>query len=203
MVTGGSSSRWAKVGVRWALPALLIAGVFLWGRFSGQWLIVDRPEKSDVIVVLAGDRTDLRYYKGLELLRSGYGQAMFVDAEINVKYGEAATDSTERFIRNTAGEAQERIRVCPVRRTSTVGETESVQACVAPLHPKRLLLVTSNFHSRRALSVFRNRLPQYDWSVAAVSDGQEFGPQWWRKRAWAKTYLMEWERMAWWLTVDR
>ena len=47
---------------------LLLAGaILLWGRFSGQWLITDQPaEKSDVIVVLAGDFSgDLRYYRGL------------------------------------------------------------------------------------------------------------------------------------------
>ncbi len=203
MVTGGSTSGRAKKSVAWALPAVLVAAIFLWGRFSGQWLIVDRPEKSDVIIVLAGDRTDLRYYRGLELLRSGYGEFMFVDAETNVKYGEAATQSAERFIRATAGDLQERIRVCPVGVTSTQGETGSVQACVTPLHPQRLLLVTNNFHSRRALAVFQKRLPQYRWSIAAVADDEEFGAQWWRKRAWAKTYLMEWQRLAWWLVVDR
>lgn len=203
MVTGGSPSRWKKAGVGWGLAAVLVAAILLWGRFSGQWLIVDRPEKSDVIIVLAGDRTDLRYYRGLELLRSGYGQSMFVDAETNVKYGEAATQATERFIHATAGDLQERIRVCPVGVTSTKGETGAVQACVEPLHPQRLLLVTNDFHSRRALSVFRDRLPQYSWSIAAVGDDEEFGAQWWRKRAWAKTYLLEWQRLAWWLAVDR
>ena len=185
------------------MPALLVAGIVFWGRYSGQWLIVDRPEKSDVIVVLAGDHGDLRYYRGLELLRSGYGEVMFVDAEINVKYGEAATESAERFIQATAGDVRERIHVCTVYKASTVGETEAVQACVAPLHPRRLLLVTSSYHSRRALSIFGNRLPQYSWSIAATGDGEEFGEQWWRKRAWAKTYLMEWERMVWWFAVDR
>lgn len=203
MVTGGSTSGWAKKSVAWALPAVLVAAIFLWGRFSGQWLIVDRPEKSDVIIVLAGDRTDLRYYRGLELLRSGYGEFMFVDAETNVKFGEAATQSAERFIRATAGDVQERIRVCRVGVTSTKGETGAVQTCVEPLRPQRLLLVTNDFHSRRALSVFRDRLPQYTWSVAVVGDDEQFGAQWWRKRAWAKTYLMEWQRLAWWLAVDR
>jgi uncharacterized SAM-binding protein YcdF (DUF218 family) len=203
MATGDPTWRWKKTGVRWGLPLLLAAAVFVWGRFSGQWLIVDRPEKSDVIIVLAGDRTDLRYYRGLELLRSGYGQSMFVDAETNVKYGEAATQSTERFIEATAGDLRERIHVCPVGVTSTAGETGAVRACVAALHPRRILLVTNDFHSRRARSVFERRLPEYSWSIAAVRDDEEFGALWWRRRAWAKTYLMEWERLAWWFVIER
>ena len=206
MVMGDSGSRWRKVAVRGLLPLLLLAAaILLWGRFSGQWLITDQPaEKSDVIVVLAGDfSSDLRYYRGLELLRSGYGESMFLDAEIRVKFGESATDAAERFVRATAGDLQARVRVCPVEVTSTKGETDSVRACVAPLHPRRLLLVTNDFHSRRALTVFQKRLPEYNWSVAQVRDDRVFGAQWWRVRAWAKTYLIEWLKLAWWFGVDR
>jgi hypothetical protein len=35
---------------------------------SGDYLVVNRPEQSDVIVVLAGDHNDLRYWRGLQLL---------------------------------------------------------------------------------------------------------------------------------------
>jgi hypothetical protein len=191
------------VGARVALPLLLTLGILLWGRFSGQWLIVDRPEKSEVIVVLAGDRTDSRYYRGLELLRAGYGDLMFVDVEDRVRFGEADTGLAERFIRATAGDVQERVRVCPVKVISTVGETGAVRACLGSLRPRRLLLVTNDFHSRRALSVFQNRLPQYTWSIATVPDDYDFRAQWWRKRAWAKTYLLEWLKLGWWMVVDR
>ena len=203
MLTAGSSSRWSNIGARGALLSMLVVAILLWARLSGQWLIVDRPEKADVIVVLAGDNTDLRYRRGLELLRSGYGEFMFVDAETRVKFGEPETESSERFIRATAGEFSQRIRVCPIAGTSTMGETESVQVCVASLQPRRLLLVTDGYHSRRALSIFNNRLPQYSWSIAAAVNDKVYGAQWWRKRAWAKTYVYEWQRMLWWFVVDR
>jgi uncharacterized SAM-binding protein YcdF (DUF218 family) len=61
-----------------------------------------------------------------------------------------------------------------------------------------VLLVTSDFHTRRAFSIVRSRLPQYHWSVAAVSDPTIFGQPWWHNREWAKTALYEWEKLVWW-----
>ena len=57
--------------------------------------------------------------------------------------------------------------------------------------------------TRRALAIFRHRLPQYEWSVAAASEEAAYGTDWWRRRAWAKTWLGETERFAWWELVDR
>ena len=68
----------------------------------------------------------------------------------------------------------------------------------------RVLLVTSDYHSRRALSVLRQELPQYHWSIAAVHDSSVFlAEHWWQRREWAKTALMEWMKLVWWEAVDR
>ena len=64
--------------------------------------------------------------------------------------------------------------------------------------PKSVLLVTNDFHTRRALSIFRTRLLQYHWSSAAVSGTERFGEPWWRNREWAKVYLSESEKLVWW-----
>ena len=74
------------------------------------------------------------------------------------------------------------------------------------LHPNPIssvLLVTSDFHTRRALSIFKSRLPNYRWSVAACRDDSVFQPDWWRRREWAKTAFMEWTKLIWWEAVDR
>ena len=54
---------------------LLIVG---WG--AGRFLVLDAPETSDVLVVLAGDHNDLRYKRGLQLLGDGYAHLMLADA---------------------------------------------------------------------------------------------------------------------------
>ena len=68
---------------------------------------------------------------------------------------------------------------------------------------KSVLIVTSDFHTRRALSIFRREVPGYDYSVAAARDEPQFGVKWWTHRQWAKTFVDEWLRLIWWKAVDQ
>ena len=87
--------------------------------------------------------------------------------------------------------------------SSTAEETVAAAACLQSLQAHRILLVTSDYHTRRALAIFRHRLPQYEWSVAAAPDESTYGTEWWRRGAWAKTWWSEAQRLAWWELVDR
>ena len=68
---------------------------------------------------------------------------------------------------------------------------------------RNVIVVTSDFHTRRALSVFTREIPAYKFSVAAAYNPSEFGVQWWRHRQWAKVNFDEWLRLLWWETIDR
>ena len=67
----------------------------------------------------------------------------------------------------------------------------------------KILLVTSDFHTRRALDTFSRELPNYNFSIAAAYDSREFGVQWWQHRQWAKTNLLEFCKLVWWELVER
>jgi hypothetical protein len=165
---------------------------------------VDRPEKSDAIIVLGGDRDDIRYHRGLELLRDGYAQRLLLNASNTTKtYGRTAAEYAAEFVDRTAGSLRAQIEICPFSEDSTLTETKYVDHCMQKLQARSGLLVTSPAHTRRALSTFRARLPQYRWSVAAALDSEDWDPRWWQRRQWAKTHLGEWERMIWWQAVDR
>ena len=190
----------------WALltMAVLCAGCLWAARASGEYLRVDEPAASDVIVVLAGGRTDLRYFKALQLKRSGLGDLVLVDASTTfVKYGRSEAEWSQRFIEETAADLAPRVHVCPLQATSTAAETRFVGRCLEPTGARRVLLVTDAYHTRRALTIFRTLLPQYQWSVAAVDNPEVYGVRWWQRREWAKTYLGEWEKTFWWYAVDR
>jgi uncharacterized SAM-binding protein YcdF (DUF218 family) len=167
---------------------------------SGDYLAVNHPERSDVIVVLAGDHNDLRYWHALELLREGYGQQMVVDASADRIYGRTYAQHAADFVTQSAGDEKSRTRICAITNDSTVQEASDIRTCLAQMNPapQSALLVTSDFHTRRALSILRSRLPQYRWSVAAVNDTAIFGQPWWRHREWTKTWLYEWEKLVWW-----
>ena len=180
--------------------AFVMAIVVLGMLGSGNYLVVDHPERSDVIVVLAGDHNDLRYWRGLELLREGYGQRMLVDAMGDFIYGRTYAEHAADFVTQSAGDNKAQINICTITNDSTVQETSDVRRCLAQVHPapKSVLLVTNDYHTRRALSIFGTRLPQYHWSSAAVSDTGLFGEPWWHKREWAKIYVYESEKLIWW-----
>ncbi len=178
--------------------------VVLLGATAGWWLVKDNPQKSDAIVVLAGGMTDARYYRGMDLLRAGYGKVMFVDAISDRKvFGHTQAEYAQNFINESAGDLRDRVKVCPIARDSTVSEIEWVTRCIDSVDAKSVLIVTSEAHTRRALSVMQHFEPGYDWSVAATTDPLEFGFKWWQNREWSKMMLAEAERMLWWQLVDR
>jgi DUF218 domain len=181
--------------------AITIASVL----HSGSFLVVENVHRADAILVLAGDVNDRRYQKGIELLRQDYGQQLLVDASEDVTlYGHTYAEWARRFLLENPAEVRDRVRVCPIREDSTAAETKYAVKCLLYLPPgSRILLVTSDYHSRRALSVFTNRLPSYRWYVAPASDPTQFGVRWWQRREWAKNDVREWQKLLWWEIVER
>jgi uncharacterized SAM-binding protein YcdF (DUF218 family) len=182
-----------------ALGTLILLGALAMLR-SGKFLVVDHPERSDVIVVLAGDHDDRRYWRGMELLRAGYGHQMQLDVPAGELYGRTYAEDAADFVARSTGDMKSQISVCVIANDSTVQEAPDIARCLAQKYPeaKSVLLVTSDFHTRRARWILRSRLPQYRWSVSAVRDPSIFGESWWQQREWAKTCVYEWERLAWW-----
>jgi DUF218 domain len=172
------------------------------GASSGQWLVVNQPEKADVILVLAGE-TYLRPALALDLLHKGYAPRIIMDIPSAERiYQWTIPELAERWIQGLP-EANA-ISICPIQGLSTRDESREAQKCLTRTEPaRRVLIVTSDFHTRRARSVFQHELPGLQFSVAAAHNPAEFGVLWWRQREWAKTNLYEWMRLAWWEIVDR
>jgi DUF218 domain len=189
-----------------AVVLILASAVLLFAlllAFAGRALVVDQPQPSDAIVVLAGGR-DNRYDKGLEMLGKGYGKVLFLDARTDVvQFGRTPFNMGQEFIHDTAGALLDKVKMCPIRGDSTYEETEHIADCLRPTGAYRVLLVTSEYHTRRSFQIVRARLPQYQWSVAAAYNPYDFGVHWWQHREWAKTTLLEWVKLIWWELVDR
>lgn len=182
---------------------VLICGAYFFQ--PGGQLVVNDPQKSDVIVVLAGDMADDRYWHGLQLLRAGYAHHLVVDAITGITYGHSFVDLASDMVAHTAGQNASQISICPIGADSTKDEALVVNDCLQRLQPPPHsgIIATDDYHTRRALSIFRNRLPQYRWSAAAAHNKYLFGIPWWKNREWAKTYLTESEKLVWWELFDR
>lgn len=168
---------------------------------AARVLWVDDPQKSDAIVVLGGE-TMGRTSRGLELMRQGMAPRMWIDV---VGREQVFDQSVVQIAKNYAAALPEadRVQICALNGLSTAAETTDVKGCLQSSDIHRVLLVTSGFHTRRALTIFRHSLPQYQFSVAAVHDPTQYGTAWWTNREWAKATFDEWTKFAWWEAVDR
>ena len=177
-------------------------------KYGASLLRVNQPKHSDVILVLGGGMDDSRYWRAVDLMNDGYAGKIVLDAEAaGEKYGKSNADLALDFLQSVHAE---HTTVCPVYQDSTYGETEDVARCLAPMKVTSVLIVTSDYHTRRAFATFKARLPQYQWSIAdSFAPYEDGAPQrmpgddWWKNRRWAKTVLEEWERLIWWELVDR
>jgi uncharacterized SAM-binding protein YcdF (DUF218 family) len=168
---------------------------------AGNMLVVDAPQKSDVIVVLAGE-TSSRPALALHLLDAGYARQVVIDVPAaNRIYQWTQVELAEKYAQQLPQAAA--VRICPSQGLSTREESHDVEKCLAQIPGASVLLVTSDFHTRRALSIFRRELPGRSFSVAASHDARHFGTRWWTHREWAKTCLDEWMRLIWWNAVER
>ena len=168
---------------------------------SGSFLVVNRPEKADLIVVLAGE-TENRPGRGLELLRENYAPRMMINVPASDRIYDASLLDLARDYVSKLPERQS-IFLCPIFGLSTKAETKDVLNCLRDQPVHNLLVVSSDFHTRRARMIFRRQLSGYNISMAASANAREFGAAWWTRRQWAKNNLGEWLRLLWWELIER
>jgi uncharacterized SAM-binding protein YcdF (DUF218 family) len=185
----------------WIWASLLVVASLLFARNAGSMLIVNDPQKSDVIVVLAGE-TDRRPARAIELLEQGYARHVLIDVPAAARiYEFTEVQLAEKYVQDLPEAAS--IQICPIAGLSTREESHDVEKCLQNEHGTSVLLVTSDFHTRRALSIFRHELRGRSFSVAGARDDTQFGFRWWTHRQWAKTCLDEWLKLIWWTAVER
>lgn len=181
--------------------AVALVLVVVFAANAGRMLVIDDPKPSDVIVVLAGE-TDHRPAHALELLEQGLGRRVLIDVPGDAKiYDSTLTQLAEKYIRGLPHAPE--VGICPIMGLSTRDESHDVEQCLTHEQGTRILLVTSEFHTRRSLSTFRHELRGKSFSVAAARDSTQFGTSWWLHRQWAKNCLGEWLKVIWWNAVER
>jgi len=172
----------------------------LFAANAGRMLVIDSPQRSDVILVLAGE-TECRPERALDLLRQGYADRVLIDVPAAARiYDRSQVELAEQYVRHLPQAGS--IAICPIQGLSTRDEAHDAEKCLAR-EQVRVLIVTSDFHTRRALSIFRHELRGKSFSIAAAYDDTQFGTLWWTHRQWAKTLFEEWLRLLWWTLVDR
>jgi DUF218 domain-containing protein len=168
---------------------------------SGKLLVVDDPQRADAMLVLAGE-TDRRPARALQLLNESYAPRILLDVPADaLVYGTTYAQLAQNWA--NAQPQSKAISICPIHGLSTKAEALEAAQCLHHEGARSVLIVTSDHHTRRALSEFQKEAPDFTFHVAAAYDPAQFGVRWWQHRQWAKTNVDEWLRLVWWECVDR
>ncbi len=197
MVRTGSR-RWSP-GLRKFLAALLFL-IVLAAATSAWWLAglgnllirAEAPEKADIIVVLAGDWYGHRILKGGELVREGYAPRALVSGP-NHLYGISEDKLAIPFaVRH--GYPENYFEGFRMQVNSTREEAGVVMPELRRRGIKKAIVVTTNYHTRRAGRIFREAAQDVQIIMVAARD-EWFRPDgWWQKREAQKIVLMEWTK---------
>jgi uncharacterized SAM-binding protein YcdF (DUF218 family) len=157
----------------------------------GNYLVkAGPPQKADIIVVLAGDGFGHRILTAGDLIRQGYASKALISGP-NAFYGNYECDLAIPFAVR-AGDPESEFLHLEHRGRSTAEEAQVVVKKLREMGVKRVILVTSNYHTRRAGLIFRRAAPDLDFFVVASPD-EFFEPDnWWKNREASKTFVYEW-----------
>jgi uncharacterized SAM-binding protein YcdF (DUF218 family) len=178
------------------LAALAVAVLLLWLtapvwlRGIGKALIVDSPPRqADAALVLAGDHRGHRILKACELLQAGRVPFVLVSGP-TTWYGINEADLAIRFA-DARGCQSSRLEPVYLEALSTKDEARAFRSLLERRGVRNLLLVTSNYHTARALRTFRREIPSIDLIPVAASDGYFSAESWWHTREGQKTVFFE------------
>ena len=148
------------------------------------------PQKADIIVVLAGDGFGHRILTGGDLIKQGYAQKALISGP-DGNYGNYECDLAIPFaVKN--GDPEAEFLHLESHARSTAEEAQVVVKKLREMGVKRVILVTSTYHTRRAGNIYRRAAPDLDFIVVAAPDEFFTPDHWWHSREASKTFVLEW-----------
>ena len=178
------------------LTVAVLAALFFHAQiFSalGSYLVhQDQPKHADLALVLAGDATGNRIIRAAELVRQGYVPKVVVSGPSG-QYGLYECDLAIPFAVR-AGYPESYFIHFEHDAHSTQEEAANAVAELKRLGTRHVLLVTSDYHTRRAGRILRAAAPDVEFTVVAAPDLYFSASGWWHNREGRKTFLVEWEK---------
>src|SRR5271169_5291938 len=165
-------------------------------RFMAEsWIIEDPLDKADALIVLGDDNFYAdRATRGVQLFREGKAPVIVASGRrLRPNAGIAELiehDLVER------GVPKDKVLRFTHDGDSTLEEAQALAAFVRGKKWRSVIVVTSNYHTRRARYIYRHVFPQgMEVRVASARDG-DFDPEhWWEKRKSIKELTREFAAM--------
>ena len=159
---------------------------------ASAWIVDDPPEKAQAILVLGGDsRAGDRVRHAVSLYKAGWAPRIVLSgASIRTYFNE--TELMAREAREL-GVPAEHLILAPTGATSTLEEAVRLRPVLAERNFRNLLVVTSNFHTRRARQIFVGVYrPRGTIVRVSAAPDQGFDPAaWWQSREGRKLLFLE------------
>ena len=183
--------------VKWIAAAVFIAAIWLacplWLPWIGRSLVYsEEPVRADIVVVLAGDSYGHRILKGADLVKEGFARKVLVSGPSG-QYGFHESDLAI-FFALKHGYPSGWFLPAFNNAVSTYEEAQALIPELRRLNVHRYILVTSDYHTRRARRVFRKLAPDLGMVTVAAPDEFFRATSWWRTREGRKTVLLEWSK---------
>ena len=177
-----------------SLVVLLGAAIVLhaqWLPLVAGFLVKTEPvQAADAIFVLGGDHFGDRITHAALLARQGFASKVYVSGPSGV-FDHFESDLAIEFAEKH-GFRDVAFVPLPNHCTSTRDEAERYMPEFRRLGFKKVLVVTSNFHTRRAGRILRTVGAEPEIFMIAAPT-REFHPaDWWRRRQDQKNFFMEW-----------
>jgi uncharacterized SAM-binding protein YcdF (DUF218 family) len=175
-----------------AVVLLVVFHTTVLAAFGNFLVHAGPPQKADLIFVLAGDGFGHRILKAGELINEGYASKAMISGP-DGNYGVYECDLAIPFAVK-AGDPESDFIHFEHRARSTAEEAAVAVPKLRAMGVKRVILVTSNYHTRRAGNIFRRTAPDLDFIVVSAPD-EYFKPDtWWHARETSKIFLLEWTK---------
>lgn len=166
-------------------------------RFTAEsWIIEDQLDKADVLMVLSDDNFYAdRATRAAELFREGKAPLVVASGR-RLRPNAGIAELMEHDLIERAVPREKIVRFAH-DADSTLEEAEELARLAKIRKWRSVIVVTSNYHTRRARYIFRRVFPQgMELRVASARDG-DFDPErWWERRKSIKELTREFAEMA-------
>jgi uncharacterized SAM-binding protein YcdF (DUF218 family) len=158
---------------------------------GGGWIVEDSLERSDALIVLSGDNFYAdRATRAADLYRRGMAPEVVASGKRLRPFAGAAELTVHDLLER--GVPKDKIEAFPHDAGNTREEAIALAQLAARKKWRSVIVVTSNYHTRRARYICRRVFPStIRVRIASASDG-EFDPQqWWLHRVSIKRLTTE------------
>ncbi len=179
------------------LLSLLVLGAAIWlSREAiltslGSYLVeAEEPKQAEIAVVLGGDSEGNRANMGCELLKKGLVKQIWLSGSQSM-YGRTESDLAREWAAARGCDPAKMVALHEVV-DSTADEARGITAKMRQAGIRDCILVTSNYHTRRAGGLFRKLGGDLKVTVVAAADHDFPVDKWWKQRPTRKTFAYEW-----------